>query len=151
MTLKIFHDKITKNKEYCLTFKGVLMAEKSLYLNCDLDCEGKETGGVDIPTNQDTIKWLKGILEPMGIGVDFRKGNEYVDTLTFSYNDEELREKRTRNAGRKRTLEYQYTVEQVQNLIAKKGAVGAAKDLKMSKNQMYVRLKQAREREDNYF
>lgn len=130
------------------------MAEKKeysmcLYLNHDSDFG--ETDGVGIPTNQDTIKWLKDLLEPMGIEVNFREGNEYVDTLTFNYNDKELKEKRTRKAGRKRALEYQYTVEQVRNLIDEKGAVGAARDLNMSKNQMYVRLKQARERNDDYF
>ena len=95
---------------------------------------------------QHTIDKLKSILAESGIEVEY---DGIKKSLIFNYETNEVRKKRTRNAGRKRKAdELHLTVKDIREMMSKKRPEEIYRTLGISKATYYRRVAQMDEKGD---
>lgn len=106
----------------------------------------------------DNIEKLQKLLEHTGIEIECEKNNNpmyaklNLALLQFSWDEEQLKKKLKRNAGRKHKLNnYTFTFEEIQNKVTEQGADATAKEIGLSRSRFYERLKKAKEMGSYYF
>lgn len=106
--------------------------------------------------DESNLQKLNEILNTFGVKVSLDKLKSYTELdlglLTFSWDPLDLEEKRTRRAGRKSMFRNsQILTEQVRERIHLIGPDAAAKELGISKQWMYMRLKEKEKKGDIHF
>lgn len=107
----------------------------------------------------DNLEKLKEICDRLGIKVSLEKSRELSDMalmslgmLHFSWEEYNLETKLTRNAGRKSKFRMaEITTADIRERIKENGADATARELGISRQYMYKRLKEAEQEKRVYF
>lgn len=106
--------------------------------------------------DESNLQKLNEILNKFGVKVSLDRMKSYTELdlglLTFSWDPVELEEKRTRKAGRKSMFRNSMILtDEVRERIHLIGPDATAKELGISKQWLYMRLKEKEKKGDIYF
>lgn len=107
----------------------------------------------------DNLKKLKEICDKVGVKVELEESQELSEKafmslglLYFSWDNDDLEKKLTRKAGRKSKFrKMEYKPEEIRMKIKEQGADATARELGISRQYMYKRLKEAEQEKRYYF